>query len=134
MVDALVEKARALTDEDRLRLATARGAIDETFHVSAWRAASEMLSVRADLYASAWHRIGPAFVPDRLVELIQMGERADQEELQTWQDVARLARLGIDDQLLAVLTADSIPPPHLRQLHMAWRRMLEDSQVEAEQS
>lgn len=134
MVDELVERARALTDEDRLRLASARAAVDESFHIGAWRAATEMLSVRADLYASAWQRIGPAFVPERLLELVQMGNQASLEELREWQDVARLVRLGIDDELLALLTADSIPPPHLRQLHTAWKKMLEESQIEVEQT
>lgn len=133
MVDNLVQRAKALTDEERLRLAEARAAIDESFHGGAWRAASEMLSIRADLYAVAWRRIGPAFVPERLVELVQMGDEADPEELREWQDVARLVRLGIDDELLALLTADSIPPPHIRQLHLPWKRMLEGSRVEADQ-
>lgn len=129
MVDLLIQRARALTDEERLRLARARVSVDESFHAGAWRAASEMLSVRADLYASAWQQIGSAFVPERLVELVQVGEEGDPEELAEWQDVARLVRLGIDDELLALLTADLIPPPHLRQLHMAWKSMLEESQV-----
>ena len=133
LVDGLVERARALTDEQRLRLAEFRGAVDEAFHVAAWRAATEMLPMRADLYASAWQRIGPAFVPERLGDLVQMGQRADPTELRKWQDVARLVRLSIDDELLAVLTSDSIPPPHLRQLHMAWRKMLEEVPVEANQ-
>ena len=133
LVDALVEQARALTDEERLRLASSRGAVDETFHVAAWRAASEILSMRADIYASAWQRIGPAFVPNRLVELVRLGKQADPGELRKWQDVARLVRLGIDDELLAVLTSDSIPPPHLRQLHMPWHKMLDESPVESNQ-
>jgi hypothetical protein len=133
LVDALVEQARALTDEERLRLASSRGAVDETFHVAAWRAASEILSMRAAIYASAWQRIGPAFVPNRLVELVRLGKQADPGELRKWQDVARLVRLGIDDELLAVLTSDSIPPPHLRQLHMPWQKMLDESPVESNQ-
>lgn len=92
MVDALVERARTLTDEERLRLARARAAIDESFHAGAWRAASEMLSVRAVLYATAWQRIGPAFVPERLVALVHMGHEADADELREWHDVARLVR------------------------------------------
>lgn len=133
MVDALVERARSLTDEERLRLARARAAIDESFHAGAWRAASEMLSVRADLYATAWQQIGPAFVPERLVALVQMGHEADAEELREWHDVARLVRLGIDDELLALLTADHIPPPHLRQLHLPWKKMLEESPQKIDQ-
>jgi hypothetical protein len=131
MIDALVEQARGLTDDDRRHLAAARADIDESFHADAWRAASEMLPLRAELYASAWQRIGPVFVPDRLVELIDMGELADAAEVEEWQAVARMVRLSIDDELIARLTSDSIPPPHLRELHMAWRRMLEETQLPA---
>ena len=128
MIDTLVERARALTDDDRGRLAAARGAIEESFHAGAWRAASEMLPVRADMYASAWQRIGSAFVPERLLEMVEMGDQGDPVELRNWQDVARLVRLGIDDELLALLASDSIPPAHLRQLHMSWAAMLDQSQ------
>lgn len=129
LVDALVERARALTDEDRRRLASARRTRDESFRAVAWRAACEMLSVRAEAYADAWQRIGPAFVPDRLVELIRVGDQADPDDVREWQDVARLARLGIDDELLALLTADFIPPGHIRELHLPWRLMLEAAHV-----
>jgi hypothetical protein len=128
MIDALVERARALTDDDRIRLATARAGIDESFHAGAWRAASELLPVRAEMYALAWQQIGPAFVPDQLLEMVEMGDRADPEELLEWQEVARLVRLGIDDELLALLTSDLIPPPHLRQLHRSWAAMGDQSQ------
>jgi hypothetical protein len=133
MIDALVERARALSDDDRVRLAEARAGIDESFHAGAWRAASEMLPVRAEMYALAWQRIGPAFVPDQLQELVEMGDRADPEELVRWQEIARLVRLGIDDELLALLTSDSIPPPHLRQLHMSWAKMMEHWQAPSQQ-
>jgi hypothetical protein len=133
MIDALVQRARALSDDDRIRLADARAEIDESFHAGAWRAASEMLSLRAEMYASAWQRIGPAFVPDQLQELVEVGDRADPEELVRWQEVARLVRLGIDDELLALLSSDSIPPPHLRQLHMSWAKMVEHSQTPSRQ-
>lgn len=128
LVDALVARARGLTDDDRVRLAAARGAVDESFHAGAWKAACEMLSVRAEMYASAWQRIGPAFVPQRLLEVVEAGSRADPMELHRWQEVARLVRLGIDDELLALLTSDMIPPPHLRQLHKPWATMAEQSQ------
>jgi hypothetical protein len=85
------------------------------------------------MYALAWQRIGPAFVPDQLQELVEMGDRADPEEVERWQEIARLVRLGIDDELLAVLTSDSIPPPHLRQLHMAWAKMVEHRQTPSRQ-
>ena len=128
MIDALVARARALTDDDRVRLAAARGAIEESFHAGAWRAASEMLPDRGEMYAAAWQRIGAAFVPERLLEMVEMGDQSDPIELKNWQDVARLVRLGIDDELLALLTSDSIPPAHLRQLHMSWAAMLAQSQ------
>jgi hypothetical protein len=133
LVDALVEQARALTDEDRRRLAAARQTIDESFHAGAWRAAFEMLPMRAAAYADAWQRIGPAFVPDRLGELVQLGDHADPDEVRQWQEVARLAHLCIDDEVLALLTSDSIPPPHVRELHLPWRLMLESAHVSMEQ-
>ena len=128
MIDALVARARALTDDDRVRLAAAREAIEESFHAGAWRAASEMLPARAEMYASAWQRIGSAFVPERLLEMVEMGDEGDPVELKNWQDVARLVRLGIDDELLALLSSDSIAPAHLRELHMSWAAMLDQSQ------
>jgi hypothetical protein len=131
MIDALVERARSMSDDDRFRLASARAEIDESFHAGAWRAASEMLPIRAEMYALAWQRIGPAFVPGRLLEIVDMGDRADPEELVEWQEIARLVRLGIDDELLALLTSDLIPPPHLRQLHRSWAAMDDQSQSEA---
>lgn len=127
MVDALVERARALTDEDRRRLAEARRGMDESFRAGAWRAAYEMLPLRAESYADAWQRMGPVFVPERLVELVQHGDGADPVEVGEWQEMARLVRLAIDDELLALLTADFIPPPHIRELHLPWRHMLESA-------
>lgn len=127
MIDTLVERARGLTDDDRVRLAAARRATDESFHAGAWKAACEMLSVRAEMYVKAWQRIGSAFLPNKLIELIDMGNRADPEEVIEWQEVARLVRLAIDDELLALLTSDLIPPPHLRQLHRSWAKMVEKS-------
>ena len=133
MIDALVERSRGLTDDDRVRLAAARGAIEESFHAGAWRAASEMLPVRAEMYATAWQRIGPAFVPERLLEVVEMGDQAEPGELKNWQEVARLVRLGIDDELMALLTSDFIPPAHIRQLHMSWATMVKHSQSPSRQ-
>ena len=124
LVDSLIQQARALTDEDRFELARARKAVDETFHAGAVRAANEMVIQRADLYAQAWIRIGAAYLPERLEELVQLGSAADREDLAEWQEVARLVRIGIDDALLALLTADSIPPPSRRQLYEPWKSML----------
>jgi hypothetical protein len=129
LIDALVERARELSDEDRIRLAAARAEVDESFHAGAWRAAAAMLPLRAEMYALAWQRIGPAFVPDQLVEVVELGDRADPDEIMKWQEIARLVRLGIDDELLALLTSDSIPPPHLRQLHRAWATMVDQTRT-----
>lgn len=125
VVETLIARARVLTDADRWELARARGAVDEVFHVGAWKAAGEMVATRAGAYVASWVRIGGAFVPDRLKELLQMGSGSDPEEVRQWQEVARLTRLGIDDALLALFGADSIPPPDIRELHRPWKEMLE---------
>lgn len=123
-VEALIERARDLTDEERRILAEARADMNETFRVGAWRAAVDAMRGRADLYVDAWARIGSAHVPDRLEELVNLGPRVDAGEVATWQDVARLGRLAIDEALLALLTADTIPPPNLRELLAPWKAML----------
>ena len=123
-MESLIQQARALTDEDRFELARARKAVDETFHAGAVRAANEMVTQRAEAYTGAWVRIGDAYLPDRLEDLTQLGTAADPEHVAEWQEVARLVRIGIDDALLALLTADSIPPPNRRQLYEPWKAML----------
>ena len=55
-----------------------------------------MLPVRGDMYASAWQRIGSGFVPERLLEMVEMGDQGDPLKLSHWQDVTRLVRLGIE--------------------------------------
>jgi len=124
LVDSLIARARSLDDVDLQVLAEARAGIDETFHRGAWRAALEALSTGSSVYAEAWTKIGDAYVPRRLEELAQRGGGADRGDLVAWQQVARLARLAIDDALLALLTADTIPPPHRRELMLAWQAML----------
>lgn len=124
IVDAFIERARALDDEDRRALARARGAIDEAFHAGAWKAANEMVADRARGYVEARVRIGDAHVPDRLEELIQLGSKADPAQVAEWQGIARLVRAGMDDALLALLTADSITPPDIRELYGPWKSML----------
>lgn len=123
-VDALLERARSLDDDDRLALAEARGALDETFHVGAWRAAMGIVADRAEEYFRAWIRIGSAFLPERLEELIQMGVDADPSEIERWREIARLTRVGIDDALLCTLALDRIRPPDLRELYAPWKAML----------
>ncbi|MGH2674673.1 MAG: hypothetical protein ACRDKA_03590 [Actinomycetota bacterium] len=123
-VEALIERALALDDEDRRRLANARGAIDETFHLGAWRSANEIIGRNPGPYIVGRQRIASAFIPQRLEELIRQGSEADPSEVELWKDVARLARAGLDDALLGLLAADTIPPPHLRELYGPWKAML----------
>jgi hypothetical protein len=124
-VEAFIERARTLQDDDRLALAEARAAIDETFHVGAWRAANEIAAGRAEDYLEAWVRMGPAFIPERLEKLVQMGSEANPTEVARWQQVARLARVGLEDALLALLVADRMRPPDLRELYGPWKAMLD---------
>lgn len=124
IVEAFIERATELDDADRQALAAARGASDEVFHAGAWRAAIEMVAGRATEYMHALARIGSAFVPDHLAELNRLGSKASPEDVARWQEIARLARAGLDDALLALLAADSIPPPDVRELYGPWRSML----------
>jgi hypothetical protein len=82
-----------------------------------------LLPERADAYVSCWARIGPTFVPERLEELLLTG--SDAREIAEWQEVARLARIAIDEALLALLLSDTMMPPDIRELYHPWRTMLE---------
>ncbi len=124
-IESLINRARGLSDEDRRCLAEARAALDETFHAGAWNAANEIAAQRSRDYRYAWVRIGAAFIPDRLDELVRTGTADDQAEVARWQDVARWARLAIDDALLALAAADLLRPPDLRELYGPWKAMLE---------
>lgn len=124
-VEAFIERARALTDDDRQHLATAREAIDETFHAGAWRAAIDVVVQHGRDLQGPWVRIGAAFIPARLDDLVQTGARADRAELERWQQVAKLARLAMEDALLALTAADLLRPPDLRELYAPWKAMLE---------
>jgi hypothetical protein len=119
-VDAFIEEAHALRDENRVVLAEARRRLDEAVRAAAWKAANEVLVGRAAEYADAWLRIGPAHLPERLEDLRGEGDAA---EIERWQDVARLARLALDEALVALLTADTIPPPDVRELLHPWKTM-----------
>jgi hypothetical protein len=123
-VAEFVERALSLDDRDREALAAARGAIDEAFHLSAWRSANAILGSDPALYLDIRQRIADSFLPRRLVELVDLGPEADPEEVQRWVAVARLARLAVDDALMGLLTADSIRPPDLRELYAPWKAML----------
>jgi hypothetical protein len=122
-VHPFIERARDLTDEDRVALADARRGANEVVRAAAWKAAAELLPVRAHEYTSAWARIGPTFIPERLEELLHRTPGADTAEIARWQEVARLVRTAIDDALLALLLSDTLTPPHIRELYEPWRRM-----------
>lgn len=126
-VEAFVEQARALRDEDRLVLSEARRAGDETVKAAAWRAALDLLPERAAAYVSCWARVGPAFVPEQLEELLLGRSGAHPAEIAEWQEVARLTRVAIDEALLALLLSDTMMPPDVRELYHPWRAMLEAS-------
>lgn len=127
LVDGLITRARDLDDEDLRTLADARAAVDETFHGGAWRAAVEHAATLSGAHAVAWVHLGTCFIPTCLEGLVQQGSSGDAAELGTWQDVARRARLAIDDALLAYLGADTIRPPDIRELLAPWKKMLEES-------
>lgn len=124
-IEAFIERARKLSDEDRLHLGEARAAIDETFHIGAWKAANEIAAQQARDYRQVWVEIGAVFIPDRLEELVQKGTAGDRAEITRWQEVARQARLAMEDALLALSVADVIRPPDLRELYGPWKAMLE---------
>lgn len=121
---SLIERARALRDDDRRVLAEARRAVDEAAQAEARRSAVEAIVERGPAYAESWIRIGAAYLPERLEELLRPGSGATASEVAEWQEVARLARLAIDDALLAFLTTDTIPPPAVRRLIAPWQAML----------
>ena len=90
-VEALIEGARALGDEERTALAEIRRASNEVVRAEAWQAVAELLPTRALEYSAAWGRIGTAFIPERLEHLLQQGFDVDTAEIAEWQEVARPA-------------------------------------------
>lgn len=123
-LETFVERALSLDDEDREVLAATRGALDEAFHLGAWRSANEIVGRDPRAYMELRQRIGSAFLPRRLGELVDLGAEADPSEVARWVGIARLARVALDDALMALLAADSIPPPALRELYAPWKAML----------
>ena len=124
-LEPFLERSQALQDEDRVALAEARRAGNEVVRAAAWQAAVDMLPERAGAYVSCLARIGAAFVPDRLEELLRTSSGSDAAEIAEWQEVARLVRLALDEALLALLLSDTITPPNVRELYDPWRKMLE---------
>lgn len=116
-VDAFVERALALTDEERLAIAEVRRGVPEGFHVSALRAAASWLPGRADLYARARNALAKAHVPFRLLDEDDEPSGAERERLD---EVARLVQLAIDDMLLCLIASDVLHPDHLRELSRPW--------------
>ena len=107
-------------------LAEARRSASELVRAAAWKAALEVLPERAAAYVAAWGRIGPVFVPERLDKLLT-GPGVDPDEVAQWQEAARLVRVALDEALLALLLADTITPPHVRELLAPWQRMLTET-------
>ncbi|MGH2545469.1 MAG: hypothetical protein ACRDHJ_01160 [Actinomycetota bacterium] len=123
-LETFVERALSLDDEDREVLASARGALDEAFHLGAWRSANEIVGRDPRAYMELRQRIASAFLPRRLGELVDLGAEADPSEVARWVGIARLARVALDDALMGLLAADSIPPPGMRELYAPWKAML----------
>jgi hypothetical protein len=121
-VEAFIQRVRQLSDEERVVLADTRRATNELVRADAWRAAAELLPGRANEYATAWGRIGTAFIPERLEHLLEHGSGVDTAEIADWQEVARLARTAIDEALLALLFSDTLTPPSQRELIDPWQR------------
>jgi len=123
-VEDFIERALSLDDEDLEALAAARGSLDEAFHLGAWRSANEIVGRDPRTYMKVRHRIAGVFLPRRLGELVDLGSEADPGEVSRWVGIARLAKMAVDDALIGLLAADSIPPPALRELYAPWKAML----------
>lgn len=119
-LEAFIEEARRLDDEQRVALADTRRRLDEVGRAAAWKAANEILVGRGEDYVAAWMRLGRAHIPDRLEELRGRGPA---DEIERWQEIARLVRLALDEALVALLTADTIPPPDIRELLHPWNEL-----------
>jgi hypothetical protein len=112
-VEAFVERARGLSDDELRAVADARDRVDEAFHAAALRAASEALRGRGHDYVRARNRLSAAHVPAAAGDAVG-------EDRAEWQRVSRLAQLAIDDALLALVTSDVIHPKHVRELYRSF--------------
>ena len=112
-VDAFVARVRSLTDDDRIAIANARGAVDEAFHERALRAGAEALASRAEDYVRARRVLARVHVP----EALETSGVLASEERARWNEVARLVQLAIDDGLIAILGSHELHPNHLRELY-----------------
>jgi hypothetical protein len=117
-----------------MMLAEARRSASEVVRAGAWQAALELLPDRAGSYVAAWGRIGPVFVPERLEELLGTGSAMDPDEVAHWQEAARLVRVALDEALLALLLADTMTPPDVRELLAPWQKMLTAAHEASEQA
>lgn len=115
ILEQFVARALALTDARREALAERRRAIDESDYAASLRAGAEALATRGERYAAARRTLATAHVPDALEHPgLSPGERAH------WNEVARLARLAIDEMLVAISGNEVLHPNHLRELSLAW--------------
>lgn len=104
LVAAFVERMRALTDDERRRIAAARRQVSEGYHEGSLRAASELLAGRGDAYVRARFEVAAVHVSDGVDD-----------------ETARLVALAVDDALLALVTADLLHPNHVRELYRSCR-------------
>ena len=111
-VRGFVARVRSLTDEDRIVLADARGALDESFREQALRSAAELLVHHGETYALARRDVAGAHVPEALDD---DPERRD--------EITRLVGLAIDELLVGLVTQERLHPKHLRELHRPWRAL-----------
>jgi len=113
-VDAFVARVRSLTDDERIAIANARGAVDEAFHARALLAGAEELVKRGGAYVGARWALADAHLPEAMLDI---ADDAPGDDVARWNEVARLVQLAIDEALVAILTSDSLHPNHLRELY-----------------
>jgi hypothetical protein len=116
-VDAFVERARALSDADRVTIAESRRGVEEGFHEKALRSSVAWLQGRAELYGSARKALASMHVP---AVLLDDEAEPTAEERERWNEVARLVQLAIDDMLVCLIASDVLHPDHLRELSRPW--------------